>query len=78
MFINSKSAELLRFFTLSVRFLVIAPYLCKYLSKYKIVEFFPMNALEYLSNVTKQIIEKRKTKQEVNVYLCFHLKIETI
>jgi hypothetical protein len=29
-----------------------------------------MNALEYLSNVTKQIIEKRKTKQEVNVYLC--------
>jgi hypothetical protein len=51
---------------------VLAPKLCSILAKYKLVEFFPMGAFGYLSDVTKQIIEKRKTKQEV--YRGFYFK----
>ena len=46
----------------------MAPGLAKFLAKYNIIEFFPMKAIGFLSEVTQQIINQRKSKDEV--YFC--------
>lgn len=50
---------------------VILPELAKFMVKKKIISFFPEESLNFLKEVTEEIIKRRRLKEEVNkLFLC--------
>jgi hypothetical protein len=56
------------FTNISFFFIVILPKLAGFLAKRGMIEFFPMEPVGYLSDLTNQVIERRKKKLEVTIY----------
>jgi hypothetical protein len=52
-------------------FEVFAPNLANFLSRHKMMEIYPSNALNFIGNLTNHVIELRKSKQEVKLKKIF-------